>query len=261
MRKGRLRIRRKFVITTYEDPLRYFDSLYTNQIEGVNSNKIVPIIVIRDIYNNSASRLKFDGRRKKSQPPGWYDESLNHWRDLFLTKLFGKSFVEINYNRWLLSKVYRLRMARCLKLPNNDGHLNTTIHNFGGGSSFTGTRATAKQKMLLRRWEMYIEEFGITPTFQKILNDDELREMNLLFFGWALNKKGGNNQMKQESPFAIQIELTEGCNLFCSFCGIHGIRSSAKDYEFMKSRIQQTLSLSKLQKDRLELPDRVCHAW
>jgi hypothetical protein len=189
--KGRLRIRRKFVITTYEDPLRYFDSLYTNQIEGVNSNKIIPIIVIRDIYNNSASRLKFDGRRKKSQPPGWYDESLNHWKDLFLTKLFGKFFIEINYNRWLLSKVYRLRMARCLKLPNNDGHLNTTIHNFGGGSSFTGTRATAKQKMLLRRWEMYIEEFGITPTFQKILNDDELREINLLFFGWALNKKGG----------------------------------------------------------------------
>jgi MoaA/NifB/PqqE/SkfB family radical SAM enzyme len=43
--------------------------------------------------------------------------------------------------------------------------------------------------------------------------------------------------MKQESPFAIQIELTEGCNLFCSFCGIHGIRSSAKDYKFMNPGI------------------------
>lgn len=27
-----------------------------------------------------------------------------------------------------------------------------------------------------------------------------------------------------DPPFAIQIELTEGCNLFCDFCGLRGIR-------------------------------------
>ena len=38
---------------------------------------------------------------------------------------------------------------------------------------------------------------------------------------------------KQEPPFAIQVEMTEGCNLMCNFCGIHGIRSKAGDYKFM----------------------------
>lgn len=38
---------------------------------------------------------------------------------------------------------------------------------------------------------------------------------------------------KQEPPFSIQIEMTEGCNLLCKFCGIHGIRSSAKGFKFM----------------------------
>ena len=37
----------------------------------------------------------------------------------------------------------------------------------------------------------------------------------------------------QESPFAIQIEMTEGCNRMCSFCGINGIRKKAGDYKFM----------------------------
>ena len=32
--------------------------------------------------------------------------------------------------------------------------------------------------------------------------------------------------MKQQPPFCIQIELTEGCNLACSFCGIAGIRDN-----------------------------------
>jgi len=31
---------------------------------------------------------------------------------------------------------------------------------------------------------------------------------------------------KQEPPNAVQIELTEGCNLACSFCGIAGIRDN-----------------------------------
>jgi len=38
---------------------------------------------------------------------------------------------------------------------------------------------------------------------------------------------------KQEPPFAIQIEMTEGCNLFCKFCGIRGIREKPGRYKFM----------------------------
>ena len=38
-----------------------------------------------------------------------------------------------------------------------------------------------------------------------------------------------------ESPFCIQIELSEGCNLRCTFCGLQGIRAEKeKNYKFME---------------------------
>jgi len=40
---------------------------------------------------------------------------------------------------------------------------------------------------------------------------------------------------KQEPPFAIQVELSEGCNLACDFCGLQGIRTAkVKNFKFMK---------------------------
>lgn len=39
---------------------------------------------------------------------------------------------------------------------------------------------------------------------------------------------------KQEPPFCIQVELTEGCNLYCDFCGLQGIRTQKdKNYKPM----------------------------
>lgn len=38
---------------------------------------------------------------------------------------------------------------------------------------------------------------------------------------------------KQEPPFAVQIELAEGCNLRCPFCGINGIRTEERTYKLM----------------------------
>lgn len=39
---------------------------------------------------------------------------------------------------------------------------------------------------------------------------------------------------KQEPPFAMQIELSEGCNLYCDFCGLQGIRTiKEKNFKFM----------------------------
>lgn len=39
---------------------------------------------------------------------------------------------------------------------------------------------------------------------------------------------------KQDAPFALQIELSEGCNLYCDFCGLQGIRTQKeKNFKFM----------------------------
>lgn len=38
---------------------------------------------------------------------------------------------------------------------------------------------------------------------------------------------------KQGNPYCIQIELTEGCNLRCPFCGLNGIRGKDNNFKFM----------------------------
>jgi len=48
--------------------------------------------------------------------------------------------------------------------------------------------------------------------------------------------------MKQQSPFTIQIELTEGCNLMCDFCGIKGIREKAGCYKFLSLDNAKTIA-------------------
>ena len=48
--------------------------------------------------------------------------------------------------------------------------------------------------------------------------------------------------MKQDPPFCVQVELTEGCNLFCSFCGIHGIREKPGNYKFMNVQLAMILA-------------------
>src|SRR5688572_8845897 len=38
---------------------------------------------------------------------------------------------------------------------------------------------------------------------------------------------------KQDPPFALQVELVEGCTLACQFCGINGIREMPGNFKFM----------------------------
>ena len=46
----------------------------------------------------------------------------------------------------------------------------------------------------------------------------------------------------QEPPYCIQIELNEGCNLRCSFCGLQGIRAEKeKNYKHMSEETLRAL--------------------
>jgi len=188
--KGMLRNAHKFVITTFEDPLRYFNTLYKGGIDGINSDIIIPIIIHRDAYNHFISRLQFDHRRKKSAPPGWYKGCIDHWKIMITNENFKNLCVKLNYNDWFREKTHRMKIAEELKLPNNDGRLDLTIHSYGGGSSFTGVREKANYEKITTRWKEYIPEHGITPKFRRVLNDKKLRKIHLSEFGWALNRKG-----------------------------------------------------------------------
>lgn len=48
----------------------------------------------------------------------------------------------------------------------------------------------------------------------------------------------------QEPPFSCQIELSEGCNLRCPFCGINGIRSKERTYKFMSLETASRIATS-----------------
>lgn len=52
-----------------------------------------------------------------------------------------------------------------------------------------------------------------------------------------------SNGYRQEPPFAMQVELVEGCPLRCSFCGLNGIRGPAPhhDYKFVTSTTVECL--------------------
>ena len=48
------------------------------------------------------------------------------------------------------------------------------------------------------------------------------------------NAAGRSQYRTQEPPNAVQIELAEGCNLRCTFCGLSGIREQKEhDFKFM----------------------------
>lgn len=47
---------------------------------------------------------------------------------------------------------------------------------------------------------------------------------------------------QQEPPFSVQIELTEGCNLRCSFCGLNGIRGKENNFKFLTVESAQKIA-------------------
>lgn len=47
----------------------------------------------------------------------------------------------------------------------------------------------------------------------------------------------GDVAYRQAAPNSVQIEPVEGCNLRCTFCGLHGIRGKANDLKFLDPAI------------------------
>lgn len=46
----------------------------------------------------------------------------------------------------------------------------------------------------------------------------------------------------QDPPFCVQVELSEGCNLRCSFCGVNGIRGDERAYKYMTPATAQLIA-------------------
>lgn len=143
-------------------------------------------IVVRDLYNCFASRLK----RKRANPhwnnwPRCLDVAL--WRvyfDEFLanTNDLGDKTTRINYNFWCKNVAYREQLA--LEVA---GHFTDEGKNIvaviGKGSSFDNFHEADKMAVT-SRWKMYAKD----REFAALLKDQELANLCRLHFGLVLRE-------------------------------------------------------------------------
>lgn len=47
---------------------------------------------------------------------------------------------------------------------------------------------------------------------------------------------------QQDPPFCVQVEMTEGCNRRCAFCGLSAIRGKANDFKFLTVELANTIA-------------------
>lgn len=66
---------------------------------------------------------------------------------------------------------------------------------------------------------------------------------------------------RQQPPYTIQIEPTEGCNLGCSFCGLQGMKHNGKTpWKFMTVETAQEIA-RKVAKEKWTAKFIFCYAW
>jgi hypothetical protein len=153
-----------------------FDQKYVGK-----SNKKFQIVLVRDIFNNIASRLKIKMDRNKGVK---IKHTIDIWKG-YMREVAGETSildnkVFINYNDWFYSEKYRRSIADVLGLEYIEDGLNA-MSPYGGGSSFNDkTFKKAAQKMDVEyRWKHYRNDKKYWKLFK---NDEELVILCKRFF-------------------------------------------------------------------------------
>lgn len=172
-------------IDSYERLLYSFEDVDPNNILLNNYiHHIDPtvILIIRDPYNWLASSIKHGQSSpvmlalKKEIIVKYLEQALE------VTNHIKHPVVTINFNDWVTRISYRKEVIRKLDLPFSEAADNALqeVPDFGGGSSFDGTRSnTSNSNMnVFDRWKDYVDN----PVFRKLLNDKHLIELTESFF-------------------------------------------------------------------------------
>lgn len=145
------------------------------------------ILILRDVFNLFASRLKADLFTGHETHHGAKPISTltvkriykQHANEFLGKKKFLKNPVLINFNRWSSDKTYRQSRAEELEIPFTDKGYKE-VSGVAGGSSFDGLEHSGQaHKMDLQsRWKRYASEEFFWDLF-----DEELVELNREIFG------------------------------------------------------------------------------
>jgi hypothetical protein len=113
------------------------------------------VVVLRDPYNWAASRLKRNFKIAGTPRSKIYMPQLNR----FYNKSWFQGTVYLNYNKWVMSKPYRIDIAKQIGFK-TDGSPYLKVQYHGGGSSFDGQRFSgrARQMDLFHRYKDYLSD-------------------------------------------------------------------------------------------------------
>jgi hypothetical protein len=149
------------------------------------------IIILRDAYNNYASRFekKIYPHKKK------WNEIWHNYDDVEIWKKYAKEFIgetnylnaiKINYNSWFKDIEYRKKISKNFGNFTDKGFLQ--VLDFGAGSSFDYQNFdnNAQEMKVLERWKKF---FNDKHYYEKIIQDKELEELNKKIFNFVLPKK------------------------------------------------------------------------
>lgn len=138
------------------------------------------VLIIRDIFNFIASRLKRNYLTVKTANQTFVSLWIEYAKEfLGETHYLQNNKICINYNQWFSDINYRKHIASLLELKFTDAGLNVIK---GGGSSFNIREfdGKANQMNILKRWEY----FKGNQDFINLINNQELLEYSEKIFGF-----------------------------------------------------------------------------
>jgi len=127
------------------------------------------LVVIRDPYNLTASRLRRYRTGRRGMPPrtvaSVWPRHAKH----------GKEWTPCVYNRWFTDEAYRTELAASLGLSSCP-ELPTHVARAGRGSSFDGLEydGNAQQMQVLDRWRAYAND----PEYRRLVSDPQLAKLS-----------------------------------------------------------------------------------
>ena len=155
---------------------------------GKSANRY-DLLILRDPYNMFASLRKGQLQTNNKNYCKTYPKNRESITQLWLN--YAKEFLEetnylqqkrvmVNYNQWVSNLDYRKSISQELDLNFCDAGFNV-VKNYGGGSSFDGTKFNAKaDKMdVLNRWQEFVNDEEYRKMFNK-----EIIEYSQKIFGY-----------------------------------------------------------------------------
>jgi hypothetical protein len=145
------------------------------------SGRVVRLLVVRDLPNFIASRLRAEGATIPAFPcADWSGLWASHAREYAGATSLLPGLVKVSFNAWATDVAYRRALAERLGLEFTDAG-RSQVPRIGAGSSFDLGRydGRAEEMAVLDRWRA----FAADPEFIAFTRDPELRFLSALLFG------------------------------------------------------------------------------